>query len=74
MLCAEAYAVCPFYRRTDANHIRCEGIENRSNITLVFEDPNQREAYLYRFCCNMNQYKRCLICETLNRKYGDSGG
>jgi hypothetical protein len=66
--------VCPFFRRNDPNRIRCEGVENRNTINLVFEDTKQQEAYLHRFCCDIKQYKRCLICEALNRKYGGCGG
>ena len=66
-------AVCPFFRRNDPNRIRCEGVESRNTINLVFEDTKQQEAYLYRFCCNMKNYKHCIVCDALNRKYGGCG-
>ena len=62
--------VCPFFRRVDSNRIRCEGVEDSNTLNLVFGDIQQQEAYMYRFCCNINKYKRCLICDALNRKYG----
>lgn len=67
-------AVCPFFKRSVPHRIECEGVEDNNSINVVFRDPKMQEAYLHRFCCDMKKHKRCLICETLNRKYGGSGG
>lgn len=65
------YVVCPFYHRFESNRICCEGLEERNTINLVFEDPRRLNIYRQKYCCNMDNYKWCLIHATLERKYSD---
>lgn len=62
--------VCPYFRRNDSNRIRCEGVKASNTINLVFEDTKKQDEYLADFCCDMDNFKRCLICRALNSKYG----
>jgi hypothetical protein len=66
----DADVVCPYYKASQPNRIRCEGVAARSNINLTFEDTKKQEEYMTGYCCDIRNYYKCLICETLNRKYG----
>ena len=65
--------VCPYFRRNSPNRIRCEGVEANNTINLVFEDTKKQDEYLEYFCCDMDNFKRCLICKALNTKDGVGG-
>lgn len=64
------YVVCPFYIRSDQNRICCEGVDGNNTINLVYEDAKKRREYSNKFCRNTIGYKKCAICQMLNRKYG----
>lgn len=65
------YVVCPFYRGSDSNRIRCEGLTEKNTINLVFEDSNKQKDYKKEYCCDIDNYQNCMICCMLERKYGD---
>lgn len=64
------YVVCPFYHRHDDNRICCEGTTSKNTINLVFVDSNKLKAYTFKYCNDIEGYKKCLICRALNSKYG----
>ena len=66
------YVVCPFYRRHDNNRICCEGTNNTNTINLVFGDSKQLKKYTTTFCESMDNYRRCMICAMLDKKYPDN--
>ncbi len=66
----DADVVCPYYKASQPNRIRCEGVEAKSNINLTFEDTKKQAEYMGVYCTNIHNYYKCLICYTLNRKYG----
>jgi hypothetical protein len=68
------YVVCPFYIRSDQNKIYCEGVNENNTLNLVYEDSNKKRDYSLRYCRNADNYKNCLICQMLNRKYGVDNG
>jgi len=64
------YVQCPFFHRFESNRICCEGLEDKSTINLVFEDPKKLREYSGAYCCDIDRYRLCLICKTLETKYG----
>ena len=66
------YAVCPFYHRHDNNRICCEGTNDTNTINIVFEDSKRQKEYGITHCNDMNGCKKCLIYQTLDRKYSKS--
>lgn len=64
------YVVCPYYHRHDDNRICCEGTSSRNTINLVFSDSKKLKEYTEKYCENMDNYERCMICQALNTKYG----
>ena len=67
----EVTIVCPFYKCSDSNHIKCEGLESGNTITLNFGDPKDESAYKNRYCRNMIRYHDCRICGILEEKWAD---
>lgn len=65
---------CPFYHWSSPNRICCEGITDDNTTNLIFGDPTDRKEYMRHYCCNLSKYNQCVICQILNRKYGDSNG
>ena len=63
-------AKCPFYIRNESNRICCEGLKERTTINFVFEDSKKLKIYMDTYCNSIYNYKNCMICYMLNRKYG----
>ena len=61
------FVKCPYYRCESQCVIYCEGVEENSAIHLAFSTPQLRKDYQERFCKSC--WKRCLVAESLNRKY-----
>ena len=62
------YAVCPFYRKNESNHIVCEGVGKDNTVHLAFATQPRMHDYTVRFCNDIDNYHRCLICQMLERK------
>ena len=57
---------CPFYRFDDKKRsITCEGIIDRSHITLSYHNGRDQRKQLEVFCCE--HYKKCEIYRMLMR-------
>lgn len=74
------YVKCPYYigntntYMMKLNQIRCEGIVKDSVVSLSFETKAQEQAYREMYCHSIQGYHNCLICKTLNRKWGIDDG
>ena len=73
----ERYVACPYslginteQQRRQGAIIRCEGVSKGNAITIVFDSKDQRRAYKRTFCYSINNCRKCLIHQTLNRKSG----
>lgn len=64
---------CPFYLSCDNKSIKCEGLQANMMTRLVFrtEDGEFRKddkaRYMEEYCAN--NYKDCMLYQTLNQKY-----
>lgn len=63
------YVKCPFYKKNDAVHIRCEGISACSRVILQFNTKNQMLRHMNKFCKQETDYRKCDICKMLLKKY-----
>lgn len=60
--------ICPYYKGSDRDHIKCEGIMPNTSMTIGFGNRREKALYLKLKCCsNVNT---CAICKILNKKYG----
>lgn len=73
----ERYVVCPYslgvnteQQRKQGAIIRCEGVTKGNDITLVFDSKEKRKAYKRDYCYSIENCRKCLIHQALNRKYG----
>lgn len=78
----EKYVACPYslgvnteyqaksYRDERGGVIRCEGVSKSNVITLTFDSKEKLNAYKKAFCYSIHNCRKCLIHQTLNRKYG----
>lgn len=64
-------AICPFYKGENRSIIYCEGVQDNSSIQLAF--PGSARKYRNDYCCESAGWKRCLIAQTLWRKYDKEG-
>jgi hypothetical protein len=65
---------CPYYRKYESNRICCEGLKEGTGINMTFENCNKRKQYMVNYCNSIGNYKKCMICYTLDRKYGVKDG
>lgn len=64
-------AQCPFFRSDvgKQKRISCEGIVDKSTLSLTFHRKKDYETQLSVFCCE--HYKNCEIYSVLMQKYDD---
>lgn len=66
----QVYVQCPFYKYDDGRrHITCEGLIDKSSITLNYLIRRDFNKQLEVFCCE--HYKKCEIYRTLMEKYDE---
>lgn len=58
---------CPFYKQDKIRRITCEGLVDRSTISLGYLDIKDYNTQLSVFCCE--HYKKCEIYRVLMEKY-----
>lgn len=64
----QVYVQCPFYKYDDGRrHITCEGLIDKSSITLAYITRTDYEIQLRSFCCE--HYKKCEVYKMLMAKY-----
>lgn len=56
---------CPFYCKTMANKIVCEGVINNSTLHTVFTDDKDRRKYLQGVCDSLKGHKVCPMYKML---------
>lgn len=72
----ERYVSCPYYlglkneEQRKKGQIRCEGVSKGNTISLVFGSETVRKEYKRTFCYSIQNCRKCLIHQMLNRKYG----
>ena len=64
----DKYIKCPFYKRTEAVKIHCEGVEDSLSIHIVFPSPDVRKDYQHSYCCT-DKYRRCLVAQMNEKKW-----
>lgn len=58
------YVQCPFYKHDDGRQrITCEGLVDRSSISLSYQRMRDYKTQFDVFCCE--HYKKCEIYRTL---------
>lgn len=62
-----AYAKCPFYHKEAPQRVFCEGVVDKSSLTLNFSDAEQCQDYRFRYCNAI--YETCPVFEMLTKKY-----
>lgn len=66
----DANVKCPYYHKYESNRICCEGVKVKTGLNMTFEDSRNRKHYMDLYCCNLRNYKSCIICYALDRKHG----
>lgn len=72
----ERYVSCPYYlgllseEQRKKEQIRCEGVSKGNTISLLFGSSTDRKEYKRTYCYSIQNCRRCLIHQMLNRKYG----
>lgn len=64
-------ALCPYYHREDTRRLLCEGPAPGVDLQLCFTRRKGYEDYRRRYCCR--DWDRCLVAQTLERKYDRRG-
>lgn len=67
----DKFVQCPFYKRTDSNRIVCEGISEKSTISIAYEDNKEKVEYMRSRCESIEGCRRCPIHSLLERWYAD---
>lgn len=59
---------CPFYKHDDGKRrITCEGLVDRSSLSLTYLSKKDYEIQIETFCCE--HYKKCEVYRMLMEKY-----
>lgn len=64
-----ALVVCPYYLRENERFIVCEGLMERVEMSLHFDDQARKIAYQRNTCCTWGYAKRCPNAAALEAKY-----
>ena len=59
---------CPYYKGEEKQMLFCEGVQEGAAIHLAFDTTPNLKDYKNHFCKRC--WKKCLLAETLNRKWG----
>lgn len=64
----KAYVICPMYIDDDGRkYIKCEGIVDKSYVSINFRHKRDFEGQMEIFCCK--KYENCETYRMLMRKY-----
>lgn len=66
-------AVCPFYIGDKECKIVCEGVIDNTTIHLNFGSREELKEYADRYCCLLDNYKNCRLCDMLDLKHYKDG-
>ena len=59
--------ICRYYKYEGPQMIYCEGVDEKSALHLAFASKSDMADYRKRKW--EDNYKSCMICQMLNRKY-----
>lgn len=62
-----AEAKCPFYHKEDTHRVFCEGVVDKSSLSLNFGNPIDCRDFRYKHC--NDKYKECPVNKMLMKKY-----
>lgn len=62
-----ADAKCPFYHKEAPQRVFCEGVIDKSSLTLNFSNAEQCKDYRFSYC--NAKYKDCPVNKMLAEKY-----
>lgn len=62
-----AYAKCPFYHKEAPQRVFCEGVVDKSSLTLNFADAQGCQDYRFQYC--NDKYRDCPVNKMLMDKY-----
>lgn len=65
----DKFVKCPFYKKTSANEIVCEGVCAKSSIHLTFESRTTKKTFMKERCFEIDGAKKCPIYTVITRKY-----
>lgn len=63
----QIYVECPFYKHDEGKRITCEGLTDKSSITLSYMRSRDYAIQFRTFCCE--HYQRCEVYRMLLQKY-----
>ena len=62
----DVYVKCPFYGRSTAVSVTCEGVFS-SEVINKFDNPKKASMYIHTNCCR--NYESCELYQRLLTKY-----
>ena len=62
---------CPYYKWNKDDRISCEGVDRTNGIMLIFHSPTDLKEYCKKYCNDIFNYKKCLLCRMQNQRYGE---
>ena len=66
--------VCPFFHSVEQRKIICEGVQKKTTNHIVFQYPTEKMPYMKNFCCNVDNYMNCRVCDMLSLKWEYEAG
>lgn len=67
------YVVCPFYHGEKSLILYCEGINEDTTLMYAFLRGADMRGYKVKYCCSMEDHKKCPLAKILYEKYEDGG-
>lgn len=67
----DKFVKCPFYKKTNANTIVCEGVCGASATHLTFASKADKKEYMKGRCFDIHDAKKCPIHAAVESKYPD---
>lgn len=66
----EKYAKCPFFQKSMKRAVTCEGLVNKTTMTVAFEHIETKRLFFRETCCE--DFEHCPVYKSLMReKYED---
>lgn len=66
-------AVCPYYLGDEKCKIFCEGVADNTTVHLNFDSRKNLKMYANKYCCVLDNYKNCRLCDMLELKHYKDG-
>lgn len=62
-------AVCPYYDHESRFSVTCEGPVENTLASIKFTAEKARIRWVEEFCCRMERYPFCPLCQQAEKKY-----